>query len=69
MATMKPKTHLQKCHKQIASLVVHKIRQANEKNCLFCNFYVKPGGIKADNPRNQKCKIGMIGEQMVCQHS
>lgn len=59
MATAKPKTHLQKRHKQ-TSLVVHKLRQANEKNCLFCNFHVKPAGIKADNQHNQKCKIGKI---------
>lgn len=62
MAAAKPKTHLQKRHKQTSSLVVHKLRQANEKNCLLCNFHVKPGGIKADNKHNQRCKIGKIVE-------
>lgn len=57
MATVKPQTHLQKRRKQTASSPVHKLQWANEKNCLFCNFHVKPGGIKADNKHNQKCKI------------
>lgn len=62
MVTVKPKTHLQKRHKKTASLVVHKLRQVNEKNCLWCNFHVKPGGIKVDNQHNQRCKIEKITE-------
>lgn len=35
MATAKPKTHLQKRHKQAASSALQKLRQANEKNSLM----------------------------------